>query len=108
MNVCRNTTNQPLFYNFFVKYLLDSNKICHVSNDMLEGSKVFDSSSIKLMRYYKDREGRYYWDVHGNSYNDKFVVNKDAPKGYILGRASFASTSSVFPLLLLQMHFPMF
>lgn len=39
MNVCRNTTKQPLFYTSFVKYLLDSNKIRHVSNDMLEGSK---------------------------------------------------------------------
>lgn len=57
MSICRNSPRRPLFYTSFLKYLLDSDNITDIPDDMLEGPKVFDSSVVKLMRCYKYQDG---------------------------------------------------
>lgn len=64
---------------------------------MLEAPKVFDSTIVKLMKYYKDKDEWFFLDVCGKIYDDKFVENKDAPEGYVTGRVSGLTTSSHTP-----------
>lgn len=56
MNIC-STPKRSLFYNSIIQFILDSHSICHVSKDMLDAPRVFYSSVVKLMRYYKDKYG---------------------------------------------------
>lgn len=56
MNICRSTPKRHMLYTFFAQYLLDSHNVRQDIYDMLEGRKVFDSSTIKFIKYYKDNE----------------------------------------------------
>lgn len=65
--------------------------------DLLKAPKVFDYIIVKLIKYYKDKDGWYNMDVHGKFYNDKSVANNDARGGYVQGRLYASAGSSIPP-----------
>ncbi|CAI8616507.1 unnamed protein product [Vicia faba] len=66
------------------EYILENNGVCHNESDLVKAPRLFDDIAIKLMQYYQDGNGDYYYlDMYGKIYEDWFKENDNTPKGYV-------------------------
>lgn len=53
--------NRSLFFAFFVQLILELNGIVSMEENLLEAQKILEKSRVSLMRYYRDKDGVYYY-----------------------------------------------
>lgn len=50
-----------LFFSSFIQFILELNGVTSAEEDLVEASTLVDSTAIKLMRYFQDDKGVYYY-----------------------------------------------
>lgn len=85
-----------LFLSSFIQFILELNGITYVEEDFIEVPKLVDSIVIKLMRYFQDKKGIYYYldNIISYVYEDmaefpKENASKKKKVASILDRAIF-------------------